>query len=128
MPISRHVQVRGNREGGSPGQANQAFSVLRALINYAGRQYKKQDGMPLVLHNPVAVLKDDWAELDPRDSSIPLPKVGAVWHMLTQARANAYNRDTWSSIDLVMFLMLTGARKEEAAALTPVVVCAAARA
>ena len=51
MPISRHVQVRGNREGGSPGQANQAFSVLRALINYAGRQYKKQDGMPLVLHN-----------------------------------------------------------------------------
>lgn len=110
--------LRGNREGGSPGQANQAFSVLRALINYAGRQYKKQDGMPLVLHNPVAVLKDDWAELDPRDSSIPLPKVGAVWHMLTQARANAYNRDTWSSIDLVMFLMLTGARKEEAAALT----------
>lgn len=56
--------LRGNREGGSPGQANQAFSVLRALINYAGRQYKKQDGMPLVLHNPVAVLKDDWAVTD----------------------------------------------------------------
>lgn len=110
--------LRGDRDGGSPGQANQAFSVLRALINYAGRQYKKHDGTPLVLHNPVAALKDDWIELKPRTSRIPDNKVGAVWHMLTQARANAYNRDTWSSIDLVMFLILTGARIGEASALT----------
>jgi len=56
--------------------------------------------------------------LQPRTSDIDEKKVGAVWHMLTQARANAYNRDTWSSIDLVMFLMLTGARIGEASALT----------
>jgi integrase len=110
--------LRGNREGGSPGQANQAFSVLRALINYAGRQYKKHDGTPLVLNNPVGALKDDWVELKPRTSRIPDNKVGAVWSMLMQARANAYNRDTWSSIDLIMFLMLTGARIGEASALT----------
>ncbi|MFR0717515.1 tyrosine-type recombinase/integrase [Enterobacterales bacterium BD_CKDN230030183-1A_HGKHYDSX7] len=110
--------LRGDRNGGSPGQANQAFSVLRALVNYAGRQYKKHDGTPLVLHNPVTALKDDWVELKPRTSRIPDNKVGAVWHMLKQARANAYNRDTWSSIDLVMFLMLTGARIGEASALT----------
>ncbi|EMF9968752.1 TPA: tyrosine-type recombinase/integrase [Pseudomonas aeruginosa] len=110
--------LRGDRDSGSPGQANQAFSVLRALINYASRQYKKNDGTPLVLHNPVAALKDDWVELKPRTSRIPDNKVGAVWHMLTEARANAYNRDTWSSIDLVMFLLLTGARIGEASALT----------
>ncbi|MFU5826566.1 tyrosine-type recombinase/integrase [Pseudomonas aeruginosa] len=110
--------LRGDRAGGSPGQANQAFSVLRALINYAGRQYKKHDGTPLVQHNPVAALKDDWVELKPRTSRIPDHRVGAVWSMLQQARNNAYNRDTWSSIDLVMFLLLTGARIGEASALT----------
>src|SRR5690606_17818138 len=66
----------------------------------------------------VGALKDDWIELQPRTSDIDEKKVGAVWHMLTQARASAYNRDTWSSIDLVMFLMLTGARIGEASALT----------
>jgi integrase len=115
----REIVTKGTTgKGPAPAQANQAFSVLRALINYAGRQYKKHDGTPLILHNPVGALKDDWIELQPRTSDIDEKKVGAVWHMLTQARANAYNRDTWSSIDLVMFLMLTGARIGEASALT----------
>lgn len=105
-------------KGAAPAQANQAFAILRALVNYASRQYKKQDGTPLVSHNPVGALKDDWIELKPRTSRIPDNKIGAVWFMLTEARMNAYNRDTWSSIDLVMFLMLTGARISEAAAVT----------
>lgn len=102
----------------APGQAVQAFSVLRALINFASRRYKRSDGTPLVLHNPVAALKDDWVQLKPRTGRIPDNKVGAVWNMLTEARANAYNRDTWSSIDIVMFLLLTGCRISEAAELT----------
>jgi len=115
----REIVTKGTTgKGPAPAQANQAFSVLRALINYAGRQYKKHDGTPLILHNPVGALKDDWIELQPRTSDIDEKRVGAVWHMLTQARVNAYNRDTWSSIDLVMFLMLTGARIGEASALT----------
>ena len=69
-------------KGPAPAQANQAFSVLRALINYAGRQYKKHDGTPLILHNPVGALKDDWTELQPRTSDIDEKKVGAVPHML----------------------------------------------
>lgn len=102
----------------APGQANQSFSVLRALINFAGRRYKKSDGTPLITNNPVLVLKDDWAKLEARDTRIPDKKVGAVWHMLTTSRENAYNRDTLASIDLVMFLLLTGARIGEASALT----------
>lgn len=96
----------------APGQANQAFSVLRALINFAARQYK------VVTHNPVAALKDHWVQLQPRTTFIESNKVGAVWNMLTTSRAVAYNRDTLASIDLVMFLMLTGARIGEASALT----------
>ena len=102
----------------APGQAVQAFSVLRALINFAGRRYKRADGTPLILHNPVAVLKDDWVTLPERKTRIPESKIGAVWSALQQWRDQAYNRDTLASIDLVIFLVLTGARIGEAAALT----------
>lgn len=105
-------------DGPAPGQANQAFSVLRALINYAMRRYKRADGSPLITHNPVGVLKDDWVTLPERNTRIPESKVGAVWYMLEQLREEAYNRSTLASIDLVMFLILTGARISEAAQLT----------
>lgn len=102
----------------APGQAVQAFSVLRALINFAGRRYKRADGTPLILNNPVAVLKDDWVTLPERKTRIPESKIGPVWSALQQWRDQAYNRDTLASIDLVIFLVLTGARIGEAAALT----------
>ena len=47
----RELLTKGLRgKKGAPGQANQAFAVLGALINYAGRQHKRADGSPLVLH------------------------------------------------------------------------------
>jgi integrase len=110
--------LHNNRRQGSPGQANQAFAVLRALINYAGRRYRRADGTPLILHNPVDTLRDDWVQLQPRTSRIPDNKVGAVWSALQDWRENAYSRDGRTGIDLVMFLMLTGCRLNEAAQLT----------
>jgi integrase len=102
----------------APGQAVQAFSVLRALINFASRRLKKADGSPLISYNPVSVLKDDWVTLPERKSRIPESKIGAVWNALEQWREVAYNRDTLASIELILFLMLTGARIGEASALT----------
>lgn len=102
----------------APGQALQSFSVLRALINFAGRRYKKADGTPLITNNPVSALKDDWVTLPERKTRIPESKIGAVWYELEQWRESAYNRDTLASIDLVMFLIMTGARIGEASALT----------
>lgn len=110
------IGLRGKRA--APGQANQSFAVLRALINFAGRQHRRADGTPLILHNVVAALKDDWVELKPRTSRIPDGRVGAVWSSLQQWRATARNRDTASSIDLLIFLLLTGCRIGEAAPLT----------
>jgi hypothetical protein len=105
----REMLTRGLRgKGAAPGQANQAFSVLRALINFAGRQHRQADGTPLILHNPVSALKDDWIVLKPRTSRVPDARIGAVWSSLQQWRATAHNRDTASSIDLVIFLLLTG--------------------
>lgn len=102
----------------APGQAMQAFSVLRALINFAGRRYKRADGTPLITYNPVSALKDDWVTLPERKTRIPESKIGAVMYEIQQWREVAYNRDTLASIDLVMFLLLTGARIGEASALT----------
>lgn len=115
----REILTKGLRgKAPAPGQANQAFSVLRALINYASRQYKRADGSPLVSRNPVAALKDDWVELKPRTSRVPDAKVGAVWSALQRWRGEANSRDTLASIDLVSFLLLTGLRIGEASALT----------
>jgi integrase len=115
----------------APGQANISMTTLRALINYAARQYKRGDGTPLIQRNPVEVLRDHWIRLEPRDDRyIREPKVGAVWHMLTTARAdliaaqqredgrvNPQDADKQAGVELVMFLLLTGARRNEAARL-----------
>lgn len=115
----REMLTKGLRgKKGAPGQANQAFSVLGALLNYAARQYKRADGSPLIAVNPVGILKDDRVRLKPRTSRVLDAKVGAVWQALGEWRATAHNRDTMSSIDLVRFLMLTGLRISEASSLT----------
>lgn len=113
------LKTKGLRgQGPAPAQANQAFSVLRALINYAIREYRKQDGSPVITDNPVDVLYKKWAQLKPRNTRIPESKAGAVWLALNDWREAAYNRSTLASIDLVIFLLLTGARLGEGSALT----------
>lgn len=112
------------RDGGlhgkrpAPAQANQSFSVLRALINYARREYRKADGSAVIIDNPCDVLYKKWAPIRPRTRRIPESKIGEVWHMLDTARTSAYNRPTLSAIELVMFLLLTGLRIGEASELT----------
>lgn len=108
--------LRGN--GPAPAQANQSFAVLRALFNYAIREYRKPDGTAIITDNPVEVLYKKWTPLKPRTSRIPENKAGAVWAALQKWREVAYNRDSLASIDLVIFLILTGARIGEASALT----------
>ena len=115
----REMLTKGLRgKAGAPGQANQGFAVLRALINFASRRYKRSDGSPVITHNPVGALKDDWIQLKPRTSRVPDSKVGAVWNALEQWRGDTHNRETLAAIDLSMFLLLTGCRLKEAASLT----------
>lgn len=114
----REMLTKGLRgKKGAPGQANQGFAVLGALLAYAGRQYRRSDGSPLCNRSPVDSLKDDRVRLKARTSRILDHKVGAVWLALRQWRAGSYNRDTMSSIDLVRFLLLTGLRLSEASSL-----------
>jgi len=108
--------LRGNAP--APAQANQAFAILRALINYAMREHRKPDGTPLITDNAVDVLYKKWAPIKPRTTRIPDTKVGEAWRYLTSAREQAHNRDTLSSIDLIMFMMVTGGRIGETSSLT----------
>lgn len=105
-------------DGPAPAQANQGFSILRALMNYAIREYRKPDGSAIITDNPVEVLHKKWATIKAKTTRIPDKKVGAVWLALEEWRKVAYNRDTLASIDLVTFLLLTGSRIGEASALT----------
>jgi integrase len=109
--------VEGKR--GAPASANSAMVVLRILMNYASRQYRRADGTPLIQRNPVEGLRDHWAKLGKRtDRYIDKRRIGDVWNMLQASRTDPKNPDALSAIDLTIFLLLTGARREEAAALT----------
>lgn len=121
MVQERHRElVEHGLEGkrGAPASANAAFVTLRILVNFAMDEYRRSDGRPLIEHNPVGALKRHWAKLGSRtDRYIERGKVGAVWNALFAARATPKNRDALAGIDLTIFLLLTGARRDEAAAL-----------
>lgn len=101
-------------------QANQALRILRALLNYARATYRP-GGNPILIENPVDVLSQTkvWNRVQPRSGRIPLDKVGGAWNLLDTLRT-----DEWlmvverTAADIVMFLILTGARWSEAAQLT----------
>jgi len=118
----RHREmVEGGLEGkkGAPASANASMVTLRILINFANRQYRREDGSLLIPRNPIDVLRDHWAPLGSRIKRyIDKSKVGAAWNALDAARATARNRDALAGIELAMFLLLTGARISEGAELT----------
>jgi integrase len=114
MRLFRQVSAR------SPSQANQAFVILRGLLNYARAAYRAPDGTSTLPENPVAVLSEAklWNRERARETRIPIDKVGAFWAALERLRDKVRTRDEHTCIDYVAFLLLTGARGSEAAELT----------
>lgn len=101
-------------------QANQAFRVLRAILNWAMEEYRP-GGIPILPENPVKVIsgKKMWNPNNARNGRIPLDKVGAVWNLLQHRRtADDVLASGQTGADIVLFLLLTGCRWSEAAQLT----------
>jgi integrase len=101
-------------------QANQAFRILRALLNYAQATYRP-GGRPIIIENPVKVLSEAklWHVIQPKNRRIPLEKVGMAWLLLEALRADpAIETAGHSMVDAVRFCLLTGARWGEVTALT----------
>ncbi|HCZ00311.1 MAG: hypothetical protein A3D16_21025 [Rhodobacterales bacterium RIFCSPHIGHO2_02_FULL_62_130] len=104
---------------GAPSTANSSVTVLRILLKYAGRQFKRADGTPLFVEDPTDGMSDNWAEEgDKTERYIPYDRVGATWNALNDARDQAASNDQRAGIDLTLFLLLTGCRRNEGAALT----------
>jgi hypothetical protein len=69
----------------APNRANQAFIVLRALLNFA-RDKHGANNAPLLNENPVSVLNRAWHPNRARTERTPSDRLGTVWRMLsTQA-------------------------------------------
>jgi integrase len=103
----------------SKAQANQAFRILRSLINYAMENYRPGNN-PIILENPVKVLSATkrWHNIKPRNSKITTDKIGKAWSCIQQEMSlSAQNHASRSIIDLIAFLLLTGCRIGEARAL-----------
>lgn len=122
MVQERHRElVEGGLAGkkAAPQSANAAFVTLRILCNFAMDEYVRSDGEPLMARSPVSALKRHWAPSGDRtERYIDMGKVGEVWNALQAARANPKNRDALSGIDLTIFALLVGARRDEMAALS----------
>jgi integrase len=101
----------------APGQAQISLVTLRTLVNFANRRFKRADGLPLIANNPVHALKDDWREFKPRTRHIEDGKVGEVWNLLSDLRVTARDANARVGVELVRFLMLTGARRSEGGSL-----------
>lgn len=101
----------------APGQAQISFVTLRTLINFANRRFRRTDGRPLVSSNPVHALKDDWQQFKPRTRHIEDSKMGEVWNRLSALRISARDKHARTGVEVVRFLMLTGARRTEGASL-----------
>lgn len=101
----------------APGQAQISLVTLRTLVNFANRRFKRADGSPLIPHNPVHSMKDDWKQFEPRTRHVEMDKVGETWNRLAELRIAARYANARSGVDLVRFLMLTGARKGEGGSL-----------
>ena len=104
----------------SPAQANQAFRILRALLNYARAAYQP-GGTPIIIDNPVNVISDlkIWNTIKAKNRRIPTDQVGKAWNLLQELRNYpGYGLAGHSLADCVIFTLLTGCRWNEAQKLT----------
>jgi integrase len=104
----------------SPAQANQAFRILRGLLNYASAAYRPGD-QPLILENPVRILSNAklWNRIQARSGRIPTDKIGIAWNVIRELRERPDQTRIGETLaDAASFLLLTGARWSEGAALT----------
>jgi len=115
----RELMDKGLTGKAAPASANAAMVTLRILMNFAARQYRLADGSPLIQRNPVNVLRDHWAKLGNRtERYIDRRKVGEVWNKLHAMRSEAVGYEALAAVDLTIFAVLVGARRDEMATLT----------
>ena len=113
--ITRELVEKRHREitqSGKKGAANHTMRILRALCTYAMTTYKDHDGQRLLAENPVKRLSEvkAWNKLDRRQGVIKTHEL-SKWYQAVQKLDHQVVRD------LLVFLLFTGLRRNEAASL-----------
>jgi integrase len=104
----------------SKAQANQAFRILRSILNYARATFRPDD-KPILPENPVQILSDAkvWNTVKPKNRRVATDKVGHAWNAVQEFRDDPVQTLASRSVaDAVAFAMLTGARRNEVLELT----------
>ena len=101
-PTKDEIEKRGSA------QANLHMRFLRALLNFAAGFYEDADGGPLIKHNPVQRLSQtkQWYRVPTRQTIIKADQLPA-WFKAVQSLESEIIRD------YLIFLLLTGSRREE---------------
>lgn len=114
MVESRHRELCRTTRFGTDGKgdANFAMRLLRTLLNFAADHYETVDGQPIMLVNPVRRLSQNksWYRIYPRNTMIPDYKL-ADWYKTLMFLKNR------TAADYLLFMLLTGLRRNEAATL-----------
>lgn len=107
--IKKHVQL--GKENGHA-YANLAMRVLRAMINFAMEQYEDSQGRPIITDNPIKRLSKTraWYRINRRRNYIK-PNELFDWYNAVIKLKNE------SVSDYLVFILLTGLRRNEAAQL-----------
>lgn len=115
MVKKRHRVIGEN----SPAHANYAMRILRALFNFAKAEYKRADGSDMIIGNPVAVLSETraWFKIKRKQSYIAKDKLPEWFAAINALEETAANSKAETARDYLLFVLFTGARKEEAAQL-----------
>lgn len=115
MVERRHAKL-GTR---SHARANNAMRVLRAILNFTAGKYEDESGKPIILDNPVKRLSStrSWYRVERRRTLIKPHQLGA-WFNAVMALASDRSTEKAEVVrDYLLFLLLTGLRREEAARL-----------
>jgi integrase len=117
MRIPSRKSENGWTQVASEAQANYAMRFLRALINFAMIKYEDSRGRALIAENPVRRLTQTraWYRVDRRQTVIKPHQLPAWFAAVSQLKSDAVNGKADVVKDYLIFLVLTGLRRNEAA-------------
>ena len=117
MVSSRHSELLKSH---SPSYANTALRITSAIYKFARGQYEDNNGLSLFPHNPVERLGQlkAWAKENRRQTVIK-PHELPIWYKhLQEMKFDTLAESHHVGADYMLFLLLTGLRKNEGAKLT----------
>ncbi len=116
MISTRHTKLLKSH---SPSYANGAMRLISAIYKFAKDQYEGSNGLSLFPHNPVERLGQikAWAKEPRRQNIIKSKQLTPLYEALQDMKFNTGSDSHHVAADYLLFLLLTGLRKTEAATL-----------